>query len=81
MKLKTLLVSVVILAALSAGAFLLRRPPPPPAADARIGQPLAEAGAIEKAAKLRLSDGGKNCAADTPSRWDLARAQLFRFPG
>lgn len=59
MKLKTLIVTVLVLAALSAGAFLLRRPAPPPSTDARINQALVAAATIEKAAKLRLSDAGK----------------------
>lgn len=59
MKLKTLIVSVLVLAALSAGAFLLRRPAPPPSTDARINQPLADAATVEKAAKLRIADAGK----------------------
>jgi hypothetical protein len=60
MKLKNLIVSVLILAALAGGAYLARRPAPPPAADARINQSLVDRTAIEKAAKLRISDAGKN---------------------
>lgn len=60
MKLKTLLVSVLVLAALSVAAYIARRPAPPPSADARINQPLVERAAIEKAAKLKLSDTGKS---------------------
>ena len=60
MKLKTLIVSVLVLAALSVAAYIARRPTPPPSADARINQPLVERAAIEKAAKLRLSDTGKS---------------------
>jgi hypothetical protein len=80
MKLKTLLVSVIVLAALSAGAFLLRRPPPPPAADPRIGQPLAEAGAVEKAAKLRLSDAGKTVLLTRQSDGSWRVPSYFDFP-
>jgi len=60
MKLKTLIVSVLVLAALSVAAYIARRPTPPPSADARINQPLVERAAIEKAAKLKLSDTGKS---------------------
>ena len=60
MKLKTLIVCVVALAALSLVVFFVRRPAPPPSADPRINQPLAERGAVEKAAKLRLIDQGKS---------------------
>lgn len=59
MKLKTLIVIVAALAALSVVAFLVRRPAPPAVADARVGQPLVDRALIEKATKLRLSDGGK----------------------
>ncbi|MSU25025.1 MAG: DUF4340 domain-containing protein [Opitutus sp.] len=59
MKLRTLLIVVAVLAALSAAVFVARRPTPPPSADARLGQPLAERAAVEKAAKLRLTDQGK----------------------
>ncbi len=80
MKLKTLLVSVLVLAALSAGAFLLRRPPAPPTADPRIGQPLAEAGAVEKAAKLRFSDAGKTVLLTRQSDGSWRVPSYFDFP-
>lgn len=71
MKLKTLIVSVLVLAALSAGAFLLRRPAPPPTADARLNQSLVDAATVEKAAKLRISDAGKTIelARQTDGTW------------
>jgi hypothetical protein len=59
MKLKTLIVTVLVLAALSAVVFFVQRPAPPPSADPRLGQPLVDRSTIEKAAKLRLSDQGK----------------------
>lgn len=59
MKLKSLLIVVAVLAALSAAVFVARRPAPPPSADARLGQPLADRAVLEKAAKLRLTDQGK----------------------
>ena len=71
MKLKTLIVSVLVLAALAGGAYLLRRPPAPPAGDARLNQALVERATIEKAAKLRLSDSGKTVelARQTDGTW------------
>ncbi len=60
MKLRTLIVYVVILAALSGLVFFLQRPAPPPSADARLGQALVNTATIEKAAKLRLTDQGKS---------------------
>jgi hypothetical protein len=59
MRLKTLLVIIGILAALAAIVAVVRRPSPPPSADARINQPLVDLSTIEKATKLRISDGGK----------------------
>ncbi|MBI5767006.1 MAG: DUF4340 domain-containing protein [Verrucomicrobia bacterium] len=59
MKLRTLLVAIVVLGALSGVVWFLNRPEPPPVADKRVGQPLVDRATIEKAAKLRVSDQGK----------------------
>lgn len=59
MKLKTLLITVAVLAALSAVAYIVNRPAEPKQADARVGTPLVAAASIEKAAKIKLSDQGK----------------------
>src|SRR5688572_15391079 len=59
MKIKTLVVTVLVLAALALGAYIARRPEAPKSADARIGQPLVDRATIEKAQKLRISDAGK----------------------
>lgn len=59
MKLKTLIVTVVVLAALSVVAFIARRPAAPAASDARVGQALVDRSVIEKASKLRIADAGK----------------------
>jgi len=59
MKLKTIIVTVLVLAALSAVAYVARRPDAPASADARVQQPLLEAAKAEKAAKIRFSDAGK----------------------
>lgn len=59
MKIKSLIVSILVLAALAGVAYVARRPAPPPAADARINQSLVDRAVIEKAARLRLSDAGK----------------------
>lgn len=74
MKLKTLIVSVLVLAALSVVAYIARRPAPPPSADARVNQPLVERAAIEKAAKLKLSDTGKTVelVRQTYGSWRVA---------
>ena len=59
MKLKSLSIVVAILAVLSAITWYVQRPTPPPSADARVGQPLADAATLDKAVKVRLGDQGK----------------------
>ena len=59
MRLKTILTSVLVLAALSIVAFFATRPEEPKVADARLNQPLVDSSLIEKAAKLRFADAGK----------------------
>jgi hypothetical protein len=59
MKLKTLIVTVAVLAALSLVVFIVRRPSAPPSADARIAQPVVDATTIEQAARLEIADGGR----------------------
>ena len=59
MRLKTILVSVLVLLALSVVAYIARRPAPPPSADPRINQALVDRAVVEKAAKLRFTDAGK----------------------
>lgn len=78
MKLKTLIVSIVVLAALAVVVFIARRPEAPAAQDARVNQPLVERATAEKAARLRLSDAGKtvevaqeNGAWRVPSYYDM----------
>lgn len=59
MKLRTLLLTVVILAVLSVAAYYATRQPAVPAADPRVGQPLVSRATVEQAAKFRLTDRGK----------------------
>ncbi|MEO6005885.1 MAG: DUF4340 domain-containing protein [Opitutus sp.] len=59
MKLRTVIVTVAVLAVLSAIVAFVRRPAPPPLTDIRLNQPLVDRAAIEKATKLRLTDAGK----------------------
>jgi hypothetical protein len=59
MKLKTLIVTIAVLAALSVIAFVARRPAPPAAGDSRLNQPLVDPATVEKAAGLRISDQGR----------------------
>ncbi len=59
MKLRPLLVAVVILAALALAAYVLRRPPAPAAADPRVGRPVLDPAAVERATRIELADQGK----------------------
>ena len=59
MKLKTLIVTIVVLAALSIGVYIAQRPAAPTARDPRENQPLVDRAAIDKATKLRIADAGK----------------------
>jgi hypothetical protein len=60
MKLKTLALTVVILALLSAGLYWSNRPAAPATVDPRVGQALVGPAAVESAAQLRLTDQGKS---------------------
>jgi hypothetical protein len=60
MKPRTLFIAVAVLAVLSLVAFLAKRPAAAPSTDTRIGQPLVERSVVEKAAKIHLTDQGKN---------------------
>lgn len=91
MKLKTLIVTVLVLAALSAGAYFARRPTPPPLPDNRINQSLVDRAVIEKSSKLRISDAGKTVELTrqpdgtwrVPSYYDMAAdfSKLSGFVG
>lgn len=59
MKLKTLIVTIAVLAVLSVIAFVARRPDAPAATDARLNQPLVSTAAVEKAQQVRLADAGR----------------------
>lgn len=59
MKLRTLFITVVVLAVLSVAAYLANRPEPAPAADPRVGKPVLDADTAAKAAELSISDQGK----------------------
>lgn len=72
MKLKTLLIVVALLAALSGAAWFFNRSTPPPSlADARIGQPVLATADAEKAARVRITQNGKTVllVRDADSSW------------
>jgi Domain of unknown function (DUF4340) len=89
MKLKTLVLVVAILAALSLVAYYLQRPPAPTGIDPRTKQPVLEAKTLEKTSKIRLSDQGKTVVLTrqpdgkwiVPSYYDIPAdfSKLSRF--
>jgi hypothetical protein len=80
MKLKHLLVTVVVLALLSAAAYWLRRPPAAVSEDPRVGQPLVKSSAVESAAKLRLTDAGKSVVITRQSDGNWRDTSYFDLP-
>jgi hypothetical protein len=71
MRLKTIVVSIVVLAGLSVVAFFFTRPAAPQATDARLNQPLVASSVIEKATKLRLAEAGKSVRRQGAAPRDL----------
>ena len=59
MKLRTLVIAIVLLAALSGVVAFFNRPAAAPAADARVGQPLVATNAVDKAAGFRVTSESK----------------------
>ena len=59
MKLKTLIVTIAILAVLSAAAFWANRPETHAASDPRVDKTVVDSSVVDKAAKIRLTDQGK----------------------
>jgi len=56
MKLKTLLLTIALLAVASAIVYFVNRPAQPVSTDPRIGAALVDRAALEKAATLRFAD-------------------------
>jgi hypothetical protein len=74
MKLKSLLLIVAALAALSVVVFLVTKPAPAVTADARLNQPVLDAATAEKVAELRLTESGKSLTVkrDANGVWRVA---------
>ena len=62
MKLKSLIVTVAVLAALSVVAFFMRRPAASPSTDGRLGKSVLDSAQAEKATAFKLTDQGKTVA-------------------
>lgn len=80
MKLKTLIVTVVILAAAAVGVKFATRPAAPRAADERVGQPLVPPSAVEITTHLKISDQGKTVeiVKSTDGSWRVP--SYYDFP-
>ncbi len=80
MKIKTLIVTILVLAAVSVGVYFARRPAPAVVADARVNQSLVDRATIEKTMKVRITDAGKTVELTrqpdgtwrVPSYYDMA---------
>lgn len=74
MKLQTLVLTIAVLAVLSALVFFAQRPPKPAALDPRTGQPVFDFKALEKTARIRLTDQGKTVllAKQPDSKWAVS---------
>ena len=71
MKLQTLVLTIAVLAVLSALAFFAQRPRKPTDLDPRTGQEVFDVKVLEKAARIRLTDQGKTVllAKQPDGRW------------
>ena len=80
MKLKTLLLTIALLAVASAIVYFVNRPAQPVSTDPRIGAPLVNRAALEKAATLRFADQGKTVqfAKQADGSWHVV--SYFDFP-
>ena len=80
MKIKSLALIVVGLAALSALVFLVRKPAPPLSADARLNQPVLSAALANRVAEIRLADAGKSLVVkrDAAGTWHVPA--YYDFP-
>ena len=59
MKLRTLIITIAVLAALSITAYLKDRPEPAPSEDPRVGKALLDPDTVSRASGLSISDQGK----------------------
>jgi hypothetical protein len=80
MKLRHLIISVVVLAVLSAVVFFVRRPGPAPSEDSRLHQPLVDRATVEKATKLRVSDQGKTVTLVRQSDGSWRNTSYYDLP-
>lgn len=80
MKLKTLIVTVLALAVVSAIVFFVNRPAPLPSADPRLGQPVLAPAMAENAGKVKISDQGKTVELAKQSDGSWKVTSYYDFP-
>jgi hypothetical protein len=80
MKLRTIIVTVAILAALSLVAYLGNRPKPAPAADPRVGGVLLDSDTAAKAAGLVVQDQGKKVELTRSASGQWTVLSYYNFP-
>jgi hypothetical protein len=80
MKLRSIVITVAVLAALSVAAYLKNRPEAPQSGDPRVGTVLLDSGTAAKAASITISDQGKTVELrrDADGAWKVTG--YFGFP-
>jgi hypothetical protein len=80
MNIKSLVIIVAVLAALSATVYFVNRPKPAPSQDARVGQPLVETKSLEALGKLTITDQGKSVTVAKQSNGTWTVPAYHDFP-
>lgn len=80
MKLKSILIVVAFLAALSIVVYFVQRPPASETADPRLGHSLTQGAPLEQASQLRLADQGKTVTLARQSDGNWRVTNYYDFP-
>jgi Domain of unknown function (DUF4340) len=80
MKLRTIVITVAILAALSVVAHYVNRPEPAPSPDPRVGTVLLDPDTVAKAASIVVSDKGKSAELDRNADGSWRVTNYFGLP-
>lgn len=80
MRLRTIVITVAILAALSVVAHYVNRPEPAPPADPRVGTVLLDPDTVARAASIVVSDKGKSAELDRNADGSWRVTNYFGLP-
>jgi hypothetical protein len=80
MKLQTLVLTIAVLAVLSALVFFAQRPPKPTDLDPRTGQPVFDIKVMERTAQIRLTDQGRTVALAKKSDGKWVVSSYYDLP-